>query len=132
QCGLLLLFFLFKRRLALSWRTYAVNLAWGLGIAAALTLSFSQLRIHFAAWTLFLDLADTAVPFVIAMYWLLCFSYPPQNNVPDSPGSPPFLRWSEALIKHSYGVHTPAARGAESFAPGIERTGRGLARKIAN
>lgn len=132
QCGLLLLFFLFERRLALSWRSYPVSLALGLGITAATGLSFAFLRMRFIGWTPALDLLDNFSYFAVAVFWAVCFALPEpeKKNVLDSPARLIFQRWNETLTSHGYG-HTAGASGTvESFLPGIEKTvDRVLARK---
>ena len=49
QIGLLLLFFVFERRLGLSWRSYTMAIALGLGLSAGANLSTSYLSAHFPA-----------------------------------------------------------------------------------
>jgi hypothetical protein len=134
QCGLLLLFFLFERRLALSWRSYSVTLALGIGTTASLTLSLSYLRSHFVGWTPILDVTDTASAFVIALYWLICFAQPEpeRKNVLNSPNKLIFQRWNEALLVTPVAASGKSAATAsiDAFLPGIEKTvERVLARK---
>jgi hypothetical protein len=137
QCGLLLLFLLFERRLALSWRSYSLTLALGIGTTAALTLSLSYLRSYFASWTPVLDVTDTGWSLAIALYWLVCFARTERGrkNVLDSPNKLIFQRWNETLVGaplHGQ-AKNPALASMEAFLPGIEKTvDRVLARKIAN
>jgi hypothetical protein len=132
QCGLLLLFFLFERRLALSWRSYPVSLALGLGITAATGLSFAYMRTRFAGWTPTLDFLDNLSYFAVAVFWSICFALPEPNkkNVMDSPSRLIFQRWNETLASYGYGQTGVASGTVESFLPGIEKTvDRVLARK---
>lgn len=136
QCGLLLLFFLFERRLALSWRTHSVSLAIGLGISAALSLSFTFIRLHLTAWAGALDLIGASSAFGIVVYWTVCFSRTQTagQTVMDSPSKLIFQRWNEALMSTPLiEDKNPALATVDSFLPGIEKTvDRVLARKIAN
>jgi len=136
QCGLLLLFFFFERRLALSWRSSSISLAIGLGISAALTLSFTFIRVHLVAWAAALDLVDTFSAFAIVIYWTFCFArtQPAAQTVLDSPSKLIFQRWNEALLSAPAAEDkNPALAAVDSFLPGIEKTvDRVLARKIAN
>lgn len=130
QCGLLLLFFVFERRLALSWRSYPVSLALGLGTFAALGLVFSYLRTHFVAWTPRFDIMDNAAYLGVVAYWAFCFvqAEAVRKNVLDSPSKLIFQRWNEALIASR--ANGAAASSVESFLPGIEQTvDRVMARK---
>ncbi len=124
QCGLLLLFFLFERRLALSWRSYGVSLAVGLGTLATEGLTCSYLRSHFATWVPVLDVLDNAVYLGIVVYWAISFALPEpaRKNVLDSPSKLIFQRWNETLTAHSYGQSASASSTVESFLPGIEKT----------
>lgn len=137
QCGLLLLFFFFERKLALSWRSYAVSLAMGLGVCAALGFTLSFVRVHFLSWNAYLDVLDNASYFAVVVYWVFCFGQaePARKNVLDSPQKLIFQRWNEGLLAAPMLSHD--GRGAlapvDSFLPGIERTvEKVLARKLLN
>ena len=136
QCGLLLLFFVFERRLALSWRSHSVSLAIGLGISAASSLSFTFIRQHLTAWAGVLDLIDVSSTFGIVVYWAWCFArtQPAGQTVLDSPSKLIFQRWNEALLSTPMTEDkNPALATVDSFLPGIEKTvDRVLARKIAH
>jgi hypothetical protein len=135
QCGLLLLFFLFERRLGLSWRSAPVSLALGLGVTAAAGISLSFLGTHFTSWIQVLDLTEIASSFAIAIFWLACFAQPEpaRKNVMDSPSKVIFQRWNEALLATAAQEKNPALAAVDSFLPGIEKTvDRVLARKMAN
>ena len=136
QCGLLLLFFLFERRLALSWRSHSVSLAIGLGVSAALSLSFTFIRVHLTAWAGALDLIEASSTFGIVVYWAWCFArtQPAGQTVLDSPSKLIFQRWNEALLSTPVTEDkNPALATVDSFLPGIEKTvDRVLARKIAH
>jgi len=135
QCGLLLLFFLFERRLALSWRSSPVSLALGLGTTAAFALSLSFVSTHLTAWEPVFDFANTAAAFGVAVFWLACFARPEpaRKNVLDSPSKVIFQRWNEALLSAAAQEKNPALAAVDSFLPGIEKTvDRVLARKVAH
>lgn len=132
ECGLLLLFFLFERRLALSWRSRPVSIALGLGISAAAGLICSYLRAHYIYWTWSLYFAENLTYLGVNMFWVinLAASSKESENVMDSPSRLIFQRWNEALAGYGYGnAGTPAT--VESFLPGIERTvDRVMARRV--
>jgi hypothetical protein len=135
QCGLLLLFFLFERRLALSWRSSSVSVAIGLGTTAAVGISLSFVNTHFPAWVPVFDFVSNASSLGIAVFWLTCFARPEpaRKNVMDSPSKVIFQRWNEALLATAAQDKNPALASVDSFLPGIEKTvDRVLARKIAN
>jgi hypothetical protein len=134
QCGLLLLFFLFERRLSLSWLSPNVSIALGLGTSAAIGLIISYLRTRYPA-SLALGLFDNASYLAVVVFWAVCLALPqPQRkNVLDSPSRLIFQRWNEALqatpLVQSKGT---ALASVESFLPGIEKTvDRVMARKVA-
>jgi hypothetical protein len=137
QCGLLLLFFIFQRRLGLSWRSHTVCIALGLGISATLELGFSYLRTHFAAWGATLDLVDLAQYLAVVSFWSVCFFIrePQRKNVLDSPAKLIFQRWNEALITSPFSAGRLAmgTGGMNSFLPNVEQTvERVMARKMIN
>jgi hypothetical protein len=137
QCGLLLLFFLFERRLALPWRSYPVSLALGFGASAGLSLTFSFLRVHFACWSQRIDLADNLSGLLVVLFWAICLALPQpaRRSVMDSPSRLIFQRWNEALLAGPLGAYdrNTAVASVDSFLPGIEKTvDKILARKIAN
>lgn len=135
QCGLLLLFFLFERRLALSWRSSSVSVAIGLGTTAAINISQSFVNAHLPAWLSVWDFVNNASSLGIAVFWLMCFARPEpaRKNVMDSPSKVIFQRWNEALLSAAGPDKNPALAAVDSFLPGIEKTvDRVLARKIAH
>jgi hypothetical protein len=130
QCGLLLLFFSFERRLGLSWRSYSMSIALGLGIYAAVDLSFSYLAVRLPVWSVAFDVLGNLVYLGAATFWVICLAQrePARHNVLDSPSKLVFQRWNEALTSYGYGQ--TASGTVESFLPGIEKTvDRVLARK---
>jgi hypothetical protein len=124
QCGLLLLFFLFERRLSLSWLSPNVSIALGLGTAAATGLIMSYLRSRYPT-SIALGLFDNVSYLAVVIFWAICLALPqPQRkNVLDSPSRLIFQRWNEALeatpLLQSKGT---ALASVESFLPGIEKT----------
>jgi hypothetical protein len=124
QCGLLLLFFLFERKLNLSWLSPSVSIALGLGTSAATGLIISYLRTRYPASTA-LGLVDNASYLVVVIFWATCMALPQpkRRNVLDSPSRLIFQRWNEALeatpLLQSKGT---ALASVESFLPGIEKT----------
>ncbi len=134
QCGLLLLFFSLEKRLGLSWRSYSMSIALGLGVYAAIDLSFSYLAVQRPAWSEMLDVVGNSVYLAAATLWAICLARPEpaRKNVLDSPNKLIFQRWNEALASYGYGQPAANSSTVESFLPGIEKTvDRVLARKVA-
>lgn len=137
QCGLLILFFLFERRLGLSWRSYSVCAALGLGTVAASELTITFLRTQYSSWGLSLDLVANAIYFMTLLCWIACFRLPQpeRKSVLDSPAKLIFQRWNDALMATPLVAHGGAAMVAQmdSFLPNVERTvERVMARKMVN
>lgn len=131
QCGLLLLFFLFERRLGLSWRSPSISIALGLGTSASFGLILSYLREHFPAAWFTLGILDNASYLGIVAFWAVCLALPQpeRKSVLDSPSRLIFQRWNEALMATPF-VERNATASVESFLPGIEKTvDRVMARK---
>jgi hypothetical protein len=133
QCGLLLLFFLFERRLNLSWLSPNVSIALGLGTSAATGLIMSYLRTRYPD-SAALGLFDNVSYFGVVVFWAVSLALPQaqRKNVLDSPSRLIFQRWNEALqatpLVHGKGT---ALASVESFLPGIEKTvDRVMARKV--
>lgn len=133
ECGILLLFFFFERRLGLSWRNTNVSIALGLGLSAAVDLCASYLKGAFVAENHLIDCVNAVFFLGVLTYWSYCFARKPQGeraNVLDSPSRLIFQRWNEVLASYAC---EPAAAGLESFLPNVERTvERVLARKMVN
>ena len=133
QCGLLLLFFLFERRLGLAWRSHTVCVAIGLGVYAALSLSSSYFHTRFMQWTFALDLFDYFTYLGMVVFWAVCFYLPEpeRSNVLDSPSKLIFQRWNDVLVASRFSA-APASIGTlDSFLPNVEQTvDRVLARKM--
>jgi hypothetical protein len=137
ECGLLLLFFFFERRLGLSWRNPNVGIAIGLGITASVDLICSYLQSRFPYQALQLGIVNTTAYAGVLAFW--CYVLVADRAGTRSAVSPPrgliLQRWNEALTAYRSSPATSAANGnsMESFLPGIEKTvERVLARKIAN
>lgn len=136
QCGLLILFFLFERRLGLSWRSHSVCAALGLGTVAASGLSITFLRTQYTAWGSGLDLVDNLVYLGVVLAWVVCFRLPQpeRKTVLDSPAKLIFQRWNDALLTTPFvSAGGAAAAPIDSFLPNVEKTvERVLARKMVN
>jgi hypothetical protein len=134
QCGLLLLFFFFERRLGLSWRNHNMAIALGLGAGAAMDLSVSYLKAHYPASSDAFGIVNSVFYLGVVCFWAsnLSQTEPARSNVLDSPSRLIFQRWNEALTSYSVrGEMVFASSGVESFLPGVEQTvDRVLARKI--
>ena len=134
ECGLLLLFLLFERRLGLSWRSHSMAIALGLGSTAATGLAVSYLRMRFPAASVILGVVENFCYFGAVVFWATFIARPSsdRNNVLDSPSRLIFQRWNEALSSYSSrGEMALATGGVNSFLPGVEETvERVLARKM--
>jgi hypothetical protein len=135
QCGLLLLFFLFERRLGLAWRSHTVGIGLGLGLSAAFSLSSSYLHSRFAQWGSTLDLLNFTQYLAIVSFWAVCFYVrePERNTVLDSPSKLIFQRWNDVLVSTRFaGASGTGSMGSmDSFLPNVEQTvDRILARKM--
>lgn len=136
QCGLLLLLLVFESRLGLSWRSYGMSIALGMGVIAALDLSFSIVRQNFHDWSHLLDIGYAGMSVVLISMWVLNFYLPQpvRKNVLESPSRLIFQRWNEALLSTplvSRRGEVIAFSPVESFLPGVERTvERVMARKM--
>jgi hypothetical protein len=135
QCGLLLLFFLFERRLGLAWRSYTVSIGLGLGLTAAFSLSSSYLHTRFPQWGSTLDFVNLTQYLAIVAFWAVCFHSrePERNNVLDSPSKLIFQRWNDVLVASRFSGSSASASigNFDSFLPNVEQTvDRVLARKM--
>ena len=134
QCGLLLLFFFFEKRLGLSWRNYNMSIALGLGSTAALDLSFSYLKVQYVSRAETFCTIESCFYIAVLSFWAVCLAQPEPGlkNVLDSPSRLIFQRWNEALSSYSpRGEVALATNGVNSFLPGVEETvDRVLARKM--
>jgi hypothetical protein len=136
QLGLLLLFFAFQRRLGLSWRSYSMAVALGLGTLAAITLSTAYISNRYPEFGSRLGLIANFSYFAVVTSWAICFRRPEpaRKNVLDSPTRLIFQRWNEALLATPIAQERNASMATvESFLPGIERTvDRVMARKAVS
>ncbi len=134
QCGLLLLFFGFERRLGLSWRTHSMSIALGLGVYAAVDLITSYLSVRIPGLVGEFGVVANTVYLGATVFWAfsLAQTEPARKNVLDSPSRLIFQRWNEALVSYGHrGELAMAKSSVESFLPGVEQTvERILARKM--
>jgi hypothetical protein len=134
QCGLLFLFFLFEKRLNLSWRSTNVAIALGLSVSAALDLSVSYLRDHIPTRAVEFGVVNSLAYLGVLVFWTYCVAMQKKerSSVLESPNRLIFQRWNEALISYQHGGDLAFAP-SESFLPSVERTvERVMARKITN
>jgi hypothetical protein len=134
QCGLLLLFFLFERRLGLPWRSPAVSIGLGLGISAALSLSSSFMHVRMPQWSAGLDLLDFVQYLAVVALWAVSMykREPDRKTVHEAPSKLIFQRWNDVLISSPFArATTSGSIGVDSFLPNVEQTvERILARKM--
>ena len=136
ECGLLLLFFFFERRLGLSWRNPNVGIAIGLGITASVDLMCSYMQSRFPAQAFQLGMVNTAAYVGVLTFW--CYVLLADRLEKKSAVSPPrgliLQRWNEALTATPLVTarqQAAAFSSVESFLPGVERTvERVMARKM--
>jgi hypothetical protein len=136
QCGFLLLFFLFEKRLGLSWRNHSVSIGLGLGISAAQGLCVSYLRVHYPAWIPSLRIVDQTFFLGILLYWAYCMAQKEsaRTSSVDLPGRLIFKRWNETLADSAF-AGANATRllpnTVSSFIPGVEQAvDRVLSRRV--
>lgn len=135
QCGLLLLFFLFERKLGLAWRSHTVCIGLGLGTSAAFSLSSSYLHTRFAQWTTTLDFLTVIQYLAVVGFWAICFYVrePERSKTVDAPSKLIFQRWNDVLVTTRFaGTAAASSMGSmDSFLPNVEQTvERILARKM--
>jgi hypothetical protein len=135
ECGLLMLFLLFERKLGLSWRSTSMSIALGLGVTAATGLAILYLQAKFPAAYQTLGLVNNLCYFGALVYWFTSIRMPVvarDTNVLESPSRLVFQRWNEALVSYGQrGELAMASNSVESFLPGVEQTvERILARKM--
>lgn len=134
ECGLLLLFLLFERKLGLSWRSTSMSIALGLGTTAASGLAVAFLLNKFPAASDILGLVENLFYFGAVVFWLACLTMPAseRQNALDSPGRLIFRRWNEVLVSTRFSPASASAMGGvDSFLPNVEQAvDRVLARKM--
>ena len=135
ECGLLLLFFLFEKRLHLSWKNTNIGIAIGLGISGALDLAVSYLSAHLPWKVDELGFINSFAYISVLLFWTYCLSSQKKSSISvlESPNRLIFQRWNEALLSYREGELAFASGRVDSFLPGVERTvERVLARKMVN
>jgi len=134
ECGLLLLFLLFERKLGLSWRSTGMSIALGLGTSAAAGLISLYLQSRFPQQSPIFGMGENVCYFAGVVFWFVSLRapVPSKSNVLESPSRLIFQRWNEALVSYSHrGEMAMATSSVESFLPGVEQTvERILARKM--
>jgi len=135
ECGFLLLFLLFEKKLGLSWRSTSMSIALGLGMSAASSLSVAYLQNVFPDQAPILWIVENFCYLGAVAFWLTCLTLPAteRNNVLDSPSRLIFQRWNDVLV--STARFSPASAtsmsGIDSFLPNVEQTvDRVMARKM--
>jgi hypothetical protein len=134
ECGLLMLFLLFERRLGLSWRSHSMSIALGLGTTAGAGLAVSYLRMRFPESSAVLGAVENLCYFGVVVFWAssMALPAPTRKNVLDSPSRLIFQRWNDVLSSYSVrGGMAVSSSGFDSFLPGVEQTvDRVMARKM--
>ena len=134
ECGLLMLFFFFEKRLGLSWRNPNVSIALGLGTTASVDLIQSYLKARFPSMVGTWDVINSSVFMGILACWCYCLAARQSEPVvATAPSRLVLQRWNESLVGDGYANAAVASGSVESFLPGIEKTvDKVLARKFAN
>lgn len=136
ECGLLLLFLLFERKLGLSWRSTSMSIAIGLGTTAVSGLVITFLLAKFPAASDILGIVENLCFFGAVVFWLVCITQPAtrdeRKNVLDSPSRLIFQRWNDVLVASRFSASPVASMsGLDSFLPNVEQTvDRVMARKM--
>jgi hypothetical protein len=130
ECGILMLFFFFEKRLQLPWRNWSVSLALGLGLTSAVDLISSYVRIRLPHQTNQIDCLYSLVFLGVMSFWTYSLLYKPQRreiSIMAAPSHLIFQRWNESLGSSGFGDFT----ATDSFFPNVERTvERVMARKM--
>jgi hypothetical protein len=133
QCGFLFLFFLLEKRLRLSWRNPNMTISLGMGLAAAMDLSVSYLKMRYPGWADSFGMVNSVFYIGVLSFWVSRLAQPElaRKNVLDSPSRLVFQRWNEALIGYRHSDLAFAGNSFDSFLPGVEQTvEKVMARKI--
>jgi hypothetical protein len=136
ECGLLLLIVALQSRLGLSWRSYGLSIALGLGSFALVDLAMVYAIPRFPAWATELNIAHAMALDCIIGAWIVNFvlPQPARNSLTESPARIIFQRWNDVLGATplvSRRGEVIAMSPVESFLPGVERTvERVMARKM--
>jgi hypothetical protein len=136
ECGILMLFFLFEKRLGLVWRSMNVAVAAGMGITSAVDLCGSYLRSTFPAQSVLVDCVYSVAFIGVLGFWAMSLVDKKQAEnvtVLESPSRLIFQRWNESLAAYGLGEGALVGNSFESFLPSVERTvERVMARKMVN
>jgi len=131
ECGIVMLFFFFEKRLRLPWRNWNVSLLLGLGITAALDLLGSYVSEKLPAQANAVDCVYSLFFLGVMAFWSYSLSYKAASSkisVMDSPSRLIFQRWNESLSTYGFGGGEFVS---DSFLPNVERTvERVMARKM--
>lgn len=130
ECGILMLFFFFEKRLQLPWKNWSVSLAIGLGATSAVDLISSYVRVRLPHQGYQIDCLYSLVFLGVMSFWAYSLLYKPQRreiSIMAAPSHLVFQRWNESLGSYGFGDFG----GTDSFFPNVERTvERVMARKM--
>jgi hypothetical protein len=129
ECGILMLFFFFEKRLRLPWKDWSFSLALGLGLTSAVDLISSYLRSRLPYQVNVIDCVYSVVFIGVMSFWAYSLSFKTQAKIAivESPSRLIFQRWNESLASYGFGDFAPY----DSFLPNVERTvERVMARKM--
>jgi len=135
QCGFLLLFLVFEKRLGVSWSARGMSVTVGLGLSAVLNLSVIYLMNTAPAWTSTLTIVNNVASNAILAYWIVgMYAYQTvRKTAVDAPNRLVLQRWNEVLLSSGYGNRAPVLVATDSFIPGVEQVvERVLARKAVH
>jgi hypothetical protein len=130
ECGIVMLFFFFEKRLRLPWQNWNVSLALGLGITAAVDLISSYASEKFPSQNNLIECAYSVIFLGVMSFWTYVLSHKSaasRISVMESPSRLIFQRWNESLGSYGFGDFATT----DSFLPNVERTvERVMARKM--
>ncbi len=136
QCGFLLLFLVFEKRLGVSWSARGMCVTVGLGLSAVLNLAVIYLMNTTLAWQSTLIIVNNVVSNAIIAYWIVgMYAYQTvRKTAVDAPNRLVLQRWNEVLLSSGYGGSKPSLLvTTDSFIPGVEQVvDRVLARKAVH
>lgn len=126
QVGLLLMLFMFSKRIGLSVKTRTFGIALGLGLVASVSMFSAPLGAHLhGSNAALLQLIKATVFMLICGAWVAYFALPVTDEKPIIvPIASPLMRWNEiaAAIGHPAGrVMYVNGSPAEPFLPQVER-----------
>jgi hypothetical protein len=130
ECGILMLFFFFEKKLRLPWRSWNISLALGLGATSAVDLISSYVRTRLPNQVNVIDCIYSVAFIGVISFWAYSLTYTTKKKIAhmESPSRLIFQRWNESLGTYGF---SGGDFVSGSFLPNVERTvERVMARKM--